>query len=103
LDRAGSCVRKRADDRDGEKTVPTIATWGDFEIHFDGLLGRGGMGSVYRAWQKSVGRWVAVKVLENSRSFDPELQKGFLQKFQVEIQALARLNDPRMVTILRSG
>lgn len=83
--------------------MPTIATWGDFEVHFDGLLGRGGMGSVYRAWQNSVGRWVAVKVLENSRSFDPELQKGFLQKFQVEIQALARLNDPRIVTLLQSG
>ena len=83
--------------------MPTIASWGDFEVHFDGLLGRGGMGSVYRAWQKSVGRWVAVKVLENSRSFDPELQQGFLQKFQIEIQTLARLNDPRIVTILQSG
>ncbi len=83
--------------------MPTIATWGDFEIHFDGLLGRGGMGSVYRAWQKSVGRWVAVKVLDNTRSLDPELQQGFLQKFQIEIQALARLNDPRIVTILQSG
>lgn len=83
--------------------MPTIATWGDFEVHFDGLLGRGGMGSVYRAWQKSVGRWVAVKVLENSRCFDPELQQGFLQKFQIEIQALARLNDPRIVTLLQSG
>jgi len=83
--------------------VSAIAVWGDFEVHFDGLLGRGGMGSVYRAWQKSVGRWVAVKVLESSRAFDPELQKGFLQKFQVEIQALARLNDPRIVTILQSG
>src|SRR5437763_370789 len=80
-----------------------VASWGDFEVHFDGLLGRGGMGSVYRAWQKSVGRWVAVKVLENSRSFDPELQQGFLQKFQIEIQTLARLNDPRIVTILQSG
>ncbi|MBV8878705.1 MAG: serine/threonine protein kinase, partial [Planctomycetaceae bacterium] len=83
--------------------MPTIASWGDFEVHFDGLLGRGGMGSVYRAWQKSVGRWVAVKVLDQSRAFDPELQQGFLQKFQVEIQTLARLNDPRIVTILQSG
>ena len=80
-----------------------LAVWGDFEIHFDGLLGRGGMGSVYRAWQRSVGRWVAVKVLNSFPSVDPELQKGFLQKFQVEIQALARLNDPRIVTILQAG
>lgn len=83
--------------------MSTIATWGDFEVHFDGLLGRGGMGSVYRAWQRSVGRWVAVKVLESSRSVDPDLQRGFLEKFQVEIQALARLNDPRIVTLLQAG
>jgi serine/threonine protein kinase len=83
--------------------VDTIAVWGDFEVHFDGLLGRGGMGSVYRAWQRSVGRWVAVKVLHTPPSVDPDLQKGFLQKFQIEIQALARLNDPRIVTILQAG
>jgi predicted Ser/Thr protein kinase len=83
--------------------VATIASWGDYDIHFDGVLGRGGMGSVYRAWQRSVGRWVAVKVLDTSRSSDPELQEGFLQKFQIEVQALARLNDPRIVTILQAG
>ncbi|HVE42425.1 MAG TPA: serine/threonine-protein kinase, partial [Planctomycetota bacterium] len=80
-----------------------IAAWGDFEVHFDGVLGRGGMGCVYRAWQRSVGRWVAVKVLHASPSVDPELQQGILQKFQVEIQALARLNDPRIVTLLQAG
>jgi serine/threonine protein kinase len=86
-----------------EEKVSAIASWGDFEVHFDGLLGRGGMGSVYRAWQKSVGRWVAVKVLESAPSVDPELQQGFLEKFQIEIRTLARLNDPRIVTILQSG
>jgi hypothetical protein len=80
-----------------------MAAWGDFDVHFDGVLGRGGMGCVYRAWQRSVGRWVAVKVLHGASSVDPELQKGILQKFQVEIQALARLNDPRIVTILQAG
>lgn len=89
--------------RGSEGKVEPLAVWGDFEIHFDGLLGRGGMGSVYRAWQRSVGRWVAVKVLHSNPTVDPELQKGFLQKFQVEIQALARLNDPRIVTILQAG
>ena len=83
--------------------MEALAVWGDFEIHFDGLLGRGGMGSVYRAWQRSVGRWVAVKVLNSNPNVDPELQKGFLQKFQIEIQALARLTDPRIVTILQAG
>jgi Protein kinase domain len=83
--------------------VESITAWGDFEVHFDGVLGRGGMGCVYRAWQRSVGRWVAVKVLHAPASVDPELQKGILQKFQVEIQALARLNDPRIVTLLQAG
>lgn len=83
--------------------MDTVAVWGDFDIHFDSVLGRGGMGSVYRAWQRSVGRWVAVKVLHAAPSFDADLQQGFLQKFQVEIQALARLNDPRIVTILQAG
>ena len=81
-----------------------IVPWGDFDVHFDGVLGRGGMGSVYRAWQRSVGRWVAVKVLEGAaRSGDPDLREGFLQKFRVEIQVLARLNDPRIVTLYQAG
>jgi serine/threonine protein kinase len=87
----------------GEGEVSNIATWGDYEVHFDGVLGRGGMGTVYRAWQRSVSRWVAVKVLDASRAADPEIEQGFLQKFQVEIQALARLNDPRIVTIYQAG
>jgi serine/threonine protein kinase len=95
--------KNRTNSRGTGGDVSTIATWGDYEVHFDGLLGRGGMGSVYRAWQRSVGRWVAVKVLENARTIDPDLQKGFLQKFQIEIQALARLNDPRIVTLLQAG
>src|SRR5690348_13865761 len=61
------------------------------------------MGCVYRAWQRSVGRWVAVKVLHSPPCVDPEIQKGILQKFQIEIRALARLNDPRIVTILQAG
>jgi serine/threonine protein kinase len=103
LNEIEACAKTRFASRGGEEKVGTIAAWGDFDIHFDGVLGRGGMGSVYRAWQRSVGRWVAVKVLNSTPSFDPELQQGFLQKFQIEIQALARLNDPRIVTLLQAG
>src|SRR5882672_446537 len=103
LNNPDACVKNPKSWGRGEEKVPTIASWGDFEVHFDGLLGRGGMGSVYRAWQRSVGRWVAVKVLESPRGVDPELQQGILQKFQIEIHALAKLNDPRIVTILQSG
>ncbi len=80
-----------------------VAVWGDFEVRFGELLGRGGMGSVYKARQLSLDRWVAVKVLDTSRAPDPELARGFLEKFHVEAKALARLNDPRILTILQAG
>jgi serine/threonine-protein kinase len=83
--------------------VGAVTIWGDFEVHLDKLLGRGGMGSVYRAWQKSLGRWVAVKVLDTAKSTDTLLVEGFLQKFKVEIAALAKLNDPRIVSIIQAG
>jgi serine/threonine protein kinase len=83
--------------------VGAVTVWGDFEVHLDQLLGRGGMGSVYRAWQKSLGRWTAVKVLDTAKSTDTLLVQGFLQKFKVEIAALAKLNDPRIVSIIQAG
>ncbi len=80
-----------------------VAVWGDFEVHFSQLVGRGGMGSVYRARQLSLDRWVAVKVLDTSSAPDPDLAQGFLEKFHIEARALARLKDPRIVTILQAG
>lgn len=84
-----------------EAEAPVV--WGDFEVRFDRLLGRGGMGSVYEARQISLDRKVAVKVLDTDRAPNEELVEGFLGKFQHEAQALARLNDPRIVTILQAG
>jgi len=83
--------------------VSDVAVWGDYEVHFDKLLGRGGMGSVYRAFQRSLGRWVAVKVLDPSRAPDLRMRQAFLEKFHVEVQVLARLQDPHIVTIFQAG
>src|SRR5262245_19056333 len=84
-----------------EAEAPVV--WGDFEVRFDRLLGRGGMGSVYEARQVSLDRRVAVKVLDTDRSTTSDLVEGFLGKFQREARALAKLNDPRIVTILQAG
>ena len=58
------------------------------------LLGRGGMASVYRAEDESLGRLVAIKV------FPRELADGDdLQRQRDEIQVLAALNHPSLVTL----
>jgi len=58
-------------------------------------LGRGGMGVVYRARQRSLDRVVALKLLAPERGHDP----AFAERFAREAQALARLNHPNIVTI----
>lgn len=63
------------------------------------LLGRGGMGVVYKARQRSLGRLVALKLLARERANDPQ----FAQRFAQEAQALAALSHPNIVTIYDFG
>ena len=58
-------------------------------------LGRGGMGVVYKARQKSLNRLVALKLLAPERVNDPR----FAERFTREAQALAALNHPNIVII----
>ncbi len=58
-------------------------------------LGRGGMGVVYKARQKSLNRFVALKLLAPERVGDGK----FAEHFAREAQALAALNHPNIVTI----
>ncbi len=58
-------------------------------------LGRGGMGVVYKARQKSLDRFVALKLLAPERVGDP----AFAERFAREAQALARLRHPNIVTV----
>ncbi len=63
------------------------------------LIGRGGMGAVYRATQSGLGRDVALKVLPLDATSDP----SFAERFIREAQSLARLSHPQIVTIFDFG
>ena len=63
------------------------------------LLGRGGMGAVYRSYQANLKREVAVKVL------DPQLaqQPGYAERFNLEAETAARLEHHHIIPVYDYG
>lgn len=59
------------------------------------LIGAGGMGAVYKARQKGLDRWVALKILPEEFGHDSK----FALRFTREVRALARLNHPNIVSV----
>jgi serine/threonine protein kinase len=57
-------------------------------------IGAGGMGSVYKAYQPALGRYVAIKVLPPQTAGDP----AFAERFAREARAIGRLRHPNIVT-----
>jgi len=65
----------------------------------EALIGRGGMGAVYRGVQASLNRPVAIKILPAELSSNSD----FMARFQREAQTLARLNHNGIVTVFDFG
>ena len=63
------------------------------------LIGKGGMGAVYRARQKQLDRLVALKILPLGIGDEP----AFAERFTREAKALAKLNHPNIVTLYEFG
>jgi serine/threonine protein kinase len=63
------------------------------------LIGRGGMGAVYKARQPGLDRVVALKILPPKAGSDP----GFAERFMREARALARLSHPNIVGVYDFG
>jgi predicted Ser/Thr protein kinase len=68
---------------------------GNGALELQEQVGRGGMGSVYRARHLKLGRTVAVKFLP----LDLAEQEEFRQRFEREARVLAMLNHPNIVTV----
>lgn len=83
---------------------PSCGTGQRVRTHFDHfeiqeVLGAGGMGAVYRAWDTTLSRPVALKLLRKEYSADPE----FVAQFQREASITAQMNHPHVVKVYSSG
>ncbi len=74
-------------------TIETGDTLGRYTIQ--GMIGRGGMANVYKAFQPALERVVALKVMRAALTEDPE----FVERFRREARAVARLEHPNIVQI----
>jgi hypothetical protein len=64
------------------------------------LLGRGGMGAVYKGWQVSLDRYVAIKILP------PDIEDGdaqFAARFKQESKTMAKFLHPGIVAVFDAG
>jgi hypothetical protein len=103
------CDRSFGDDgdhcpEDGTRLVrltgdPLIGHLLDGRFRIDSKLGAGGTGTVYRAYQKSIGRDVAIKVIRARISQGTQTAKPFLR----EAKRCSRLSQPNIVTVLDFG
>jgi len=64
------------------------------------LLGHGGMGAVYKGWQRSLDRFVAIKILPPG--LDGE-DSDFAARFKREAKAMARLKHPGIIPVHDAG
>jgi serine/threonine protein kinase len=62
-------------------------------------LGEGGMATVYKAYDPSLERYVAIKIIRTVNQIDPD----FLIRFQREARALAKLDHPYILKVLDYG
>jgi serine/threonine protein kinase len=84
------------------RSVPSVEgrtgrVGGDYEV--GPLLGKGGMGAVYRARRRSDGVDVALKILLPRTGADPEARSHLLR----EAEVMRRLRHPNIVELLDSG
>jgi tRNA A-37 threonylcarbamoyl transferase component Bud32 len=79
--------------------VPSVPRVVDNKYRIEQLLGRGGMGAVYRARDMRLDRLVALKVVRADLLGEPESRR----RFRREAQIVARLQHPSIVSVFDYG
>jgi serine/threonine-protein kinase len=79
--------------------VPSVPRTVDNKYRIEQLIGRGGMGAVYRARDVRLDRLVALKVVRAELLGDPEARR----RFRREAQIVARLQHPAIVSVFDYG
>jgi serine/threonine protein kinase len=92
-----ACGAKLIEVRSGAKDMNGVVIDGRFELR--DLLGEGGMGAVYRAWQRSIGREVAIKLIDDRHGRDPMAVRRFLR----EARLASQLSQPNTVSVIDFG
>lgn len=111
LEVGASTIQRLLRDANGQTRAqaeePTFTTgltcpraFGPYQL--EALLGRGGMGLVYRARQSRADRFVAIKIA-NCAQFSPGMREQIRQRFETEVRAAARLSHDHLMPIYDVG
>ncbi|HEY1833295.1 MAG TPA: protein kinase [Solirubrobacteraceae bacterium] len=76
-----------------------IGTLVSGRYRLDAMIGRGGMSSVYRAFDTVLERPVAIKLMHREIATDSDQ----LERFRREARSVAQLNHPHVVTVIDAG
>ncbi|WP_405601184.1 protein kinase [Streptomyces sp. NBC_01410] len=94
---ATALVKEGADGRSSGRETQGRLLSGRYRL--GGVLGRGGMGTVWRAVDETLGRTVAVKELRFPSSIDEEEKRRLITRTMREAKAIARIRNNSAVTV----
>ncbi len=80
--------------------MPDLETVLQNRYHIVNLLGKGGMGAVYQAWDARLKMYVALKEMVPPPGLDPSLLTQLQEQFEKEATVLAHLSHPHLVRVI---